>query len=212
MGRPPGAQLPARVERTARETACSGMILANPGIRPAPAGGASWLLGRAADRLAARTLAAARLGPDWLAPLHGSWRRPEDICWDCLPRAFLFSASQGPGRRALVPDRPQFRTRELERLARHWLRQAPEARLMAEASPTPGTETWEVLVRGGRARSLRPAGGDWVALARCPVAAQQLAEPAEVVTAGLLQAAVAFRLGGSHPLFVAMRPGALGAD
>jgi hypothetical protein len=88
-----------------------------------------------ADRLAARTFAAGRLGPDCLPRLHGQWQQAEEIDFTRLPAGFVLKASRGHACSRLVQASDQPDPVALRQAADRWLaREAgPPPRLFAEA-------------------------------------------------------------------------------
>jgi hypothetical protein len=97
--------------------------------------GLARLLARTADRLAARTFAAGRLGPDCLPRLHGQWQQAEEIDFTRLPAGFVLKASRGHACSRLVQASDQPDPVALRQAADRWLaREAgPPPRLFAEA-------------------------------------------------------------------------------
>jgi hypothetical protein len=82
------------------------------------------LIPRSLDKVAARDLAAERIGAAHLVPLLGVWDRAADIPWDALPDRFVAKASHGSGMNVLVHDkRGADRAAVLRRLDA-WLRES----------------------------------------------------------------------------------------
>jgi hypothetical protein len=96
--------------------------------------GLARLLARTADRLAARTFAAGRLGPDALPRLHGQWHQAEDIDFTKLPPGFALKASRGHANTRLVTAHDQVDPMALRQAADRWLLREPgqRPRLFAE--------------------------------------------------------------------------------
>ena len=57
------------------------------------------------DKIGARDWVSARVGPDILIPLLGTWKRAEDIDWETLPQRFVLKASHGWSMNLLVHDK-----------------------------------------------------------------------------------------------------------
>ncbi len=73
------------------------------------------------DKIAVRDHVAARLGPDVLIPLIGTYERVEDIDWDALPSSFVLKAAHGCAMNLLVPDKSAVDRDEVLRTAAEWL-------------------------------------------------------------------------------------------
>jgi hypothetical protein len=74
------------------------------------------------DKLAVRDWVAARVGPDILVPLLGSWERAADIDWDALPSSFVLKASHGWNMNLLVHDKGAVDRDAAMAMANAWLR------------------------------------------------------------------------------------------
>jgi hypothetical protein len=96
--------------------------------------GLARLLARTADRLAARTFAAGRLGPDSLPRLHGQWYQAEEIDFAKLPPGFALKASRGHASTRLVLEQDDMDPGTLRQAAARWLTREPgqRPRLFAE--------------------------------------------------------------------------------
>jgi hypothetical protein len=163
--------------------------------------GLARLLARSADRLAARSFAAGRLGPECLPPLLGTWSSAEAIDWGQLPPGFVLKASQGRFPARLVPDRARADLAALRAEAAGWLDAAAgpsRPLLFAEAllrgrdgGPAPA---WRFRLRAGRLESLSDRRPD----PRIRAAAARLA-------AGLPEARIRLHLIGGEVIFGSIR-------
>jgi hypothetical protein len=57
------------------------------------------------DKIAVRDYVAAKVGPEILIPLLGTWNRAADVPWAGLPRRFVLKASHGWNMNLLVTDK-----------------------------------------------------------------------------------------------------------
>ncbi len=128
--------------------------------------GLARLLARTADRLAARTFAAGRLGPDCLPRLHGQWQQAEEIDFSRLPSGFALKASRGHASSHLVLARDQTDIMALRRDADRWLAREPgqRPRLFAEelllARNGDPALAWRFRLSAGRLEALSDAPPD----------------------------------------------------
>ncbi|MFN3707552.1 hypothetical protein [Microcella sp.] len=58
-----------------------------------------------ADKLAARSFVAERVGAHWLTTLYGHGRRADDVPWDSVPREFVAKVNHGSGGVIVVSER-----------------------------------------------------------------------------------------------------------
>lgn len=58
-----------------------------------------------ADKLAARSFVAERVGAEWLTTLYGYGRHTRDLDWDALPREFVAKVNHGSGGVIVVSER-----------------------------------------------------------------------------------------------------------
>ncbi len=128
--------------------------------------GLARLLARTADRLAARTFAAGRLGPDCLPRLHGQWFGADEIDFAKLPAGFALKASRGHASTRLVMARDQVDLMALRQAADRWLAREPgqRPRLFAEElllgrSGAPAL-AWRFRLVGERLEALSDAPPD----------------------------------------------------
>lgn len=162
--------------------------------------GLARLLARTADRLAARTFAAGRLGPECLPRLHGQWPAAEAMDWHRLPPGFVLKASRGHASTRVVRPGDGTDLAALRQVAAGWLdREAgPRPRLFAEEL---------LLARGGGlalAWRFRLAGGRLVALCDAPPD-PRLVQAAARLAAGLDQVRIRLHLLGDRVVFGSIR-------
>ena len=128
--------------------------------------GLARLLARTADRLAARTFSAGRLGPQCLPRLLGTWTVAEEIQWQHLPPGFALKASRGHASSRLVLPGDGTDLAALRQVAARWLAREPgrPPRLFAEelvlghdASPAPA---WCFRLAAGHLAPLSDAPPD----------------------------------------------------
>jgi hypothetical protein len=75
-----------------------------------------------ADKVAVRDYVAARVGRDYLVPLLGVFKRPEDIPWAELSAPYVVKATHGSGWTMFVTGTAGPEPREATRMLRGWLR------------------------------------------------------------------------------------------
>ncbi len=76
------------------------------------------------DKIAVRDWVAARVGPEILIPLLGTWQRAEQIDWEALPRRFVLKASHGWSMNLLVHDKRSTDRDAALATASAWLRRS----------------------------------------------------------------------------------------
>jgi hypothetical protein len=162
--------------------------------------GLARLLARTADRLAARTFAAGRLGPDCLPRLYGQWQQAEEIDFTRLPQGFALKASRGHASSRLVLAREQADGMALRQAADRWLAREPGQRprlfaeeLLLSRNGTPAL-AWRFRLAGGRLEALSDAPPDH----RLVAAAARLA-------AGLDGVRIRLHLVEGRPVFGSIR-------
>jgi hypothetical protein len=74
------------------------------------------------DKLAVRDFIHDRVGAEHVVPVLGTWRRAEDILWDCLPETFVLKPNHSCGHIAFVSGPQDRDTGRLTEEARRWLR------------------------------------------------------------------------------------------
>ena len=162
--------------------------------------GLARLLARTADRLAARTFAAGRLGPECLLRLYGQWHSAEAVHWHRLPPGFALKSSRGHASTRLVMPRDNIDLAVLRQAAGRWLARepGPPARLFAEElllghNGRPAV-AWRFRLKRSRLEALSDAPPD----PRLMLAAAHLA-------AGLDQVCIRLHLVGSRVVFGSIR-------
>lgn len=79
-------------------------------VRAAIANGGNRRWALMADKYAVRREVARICGAEYLIPLEGRWKRPEDIDFDALPRQFILKTNNGCGTNIFVHDKAQIDT------------------------------------------------------------------------------------------------------
>jgi hypothetical protein len=85
------------------------------------------LIALTTDKLAVRRYVAAKVSPDILVPLLGTWDRAEDIDWNALPSRFVLKASHGWSMNLLVHDKAAIDRESALATAAGWLRHSHAA-------------------------------------------------------------------------------------
>jgi hypothetical protein len=74
------------------------------------------------DKIAVRDYVAAKVGPELLIPLLGTWSRAADVSWADLPQRFVLKASHGWNMNLLVADKDAIDETAALKTADAWLR------------------------------------------------------------------------------------------
>lgn len=74
-----------------------------------------------ADKIKVRQFVKEKIGEDYLIPLLGTWKYPEDIDFDNLPDQFVIKANHGSGYNYIVRDKETFNRTEFLAKANNWL-------------------------------------------------------------------------------------------
>jgi len=74
------------------------------------------------DKVAVRDYVAAHVGPEYLVPLLGVFKRPEEIPWDELSAPYVVKASHGCGWNLFVFDSAEADPSKMTRALRDWLK------------------------------------------------------------------------------------------
>lgn len=75
-----------------------------------------------ADKYRVRDHIAEKLGPEYLVPLIGVYKRAEDIPWKTLPKRFVIKCNHASGANIICRDKDALDTSEATRLLSAWLK------------------------------------------------------------------------------------------